>query len=80
MTDGTTPWPPRVGDRVRVVATGEVGTVVKIRRTGVDRQFMVALGSMRARDVAPDSIGAAADPAAAPVLVCALDALEPSTT
>ena len=80
MTYGTTPWPPRVGDRVRVVATGEVGTVVKIRRTGVDRQFVVALDPVRPHAVTPEGVGAAVDPAAAPVLVCALDALEPSTT
>lgn len=38
-----TEWPPRVGDLIYVIETGDLGKVVGIEGTGDDRRFVVDL-------------------------------------
>jgi hypothetical protein len=48
MSESKTPWPPRVGDHVQIVATGSSGVVVE---GGDTRQFLVAIYSHELRKV-----------------------------
>lgn len=40
-----TPWPPRVGDHIQLVATGAPGQVMEIMSSGDNRQFVVGIYS-----------------------------------
>jgi len=40
-----TPWPPRVGDHIQLVATGAPGQVMEIILSGDSRQFVVGIYS-----------------------------------
>jgi hypothetical protein len=43
MLYGGNPWPPRVGDRVRVTAVGIVATVTSIKGSGDGQLFALDL-------------------------------------
>jgi hypothetical protein len=40
-----TPWPPRVGDHIQLVATGARGQVMEVMSSGDSRQFVVGIYS-----------------------------------
>ncbi len=45
MRHGSIPWPPRVGDTVRLKDTGRVGRVVAIEGNSSDRRFVLDIHS-----------------------------------
>lgn len=73
MDNSETPWPPRVGDHIELVATGAPGQVMEIMSSGDSRQFVVGIYSQdlgkvtmaphrpfRLREIAPGSVAPSA--------------------
>jgi hypothetical protein len=56
MPDRETPWPPQVGDRVAVTATGAFGEVVMITGAGEAQRFLVDI-EPQALEKTPHDLG-----------------------
>jgi hypothetical protein len=73
MDNVKTPWPPRVGDHIQLVATGAAGQVMEVTASGDNRQFLIGIYSQdlgkvtmaphrtfRLREIAPGSVAPSA--------------------
>ena len=48
MSDDNTPWTPRIGQRVRVKASGQLGMIEDIEGIGVYERFILKFDPSRA--------------------------------